>query len=154
MFDWIDLVNIFTSLGYGGAFLVGFIGTAIPYFPTYLIIPFFGVQLNPFIVGIVTGVGSGIGQFLHYYIGVFGRRFFPEDLQVRFDKWSVRFGGRIFWLILFLAATPFTPDDLIWIPLGLMKYPKLRALSAGITGKIILNLIYGLIGYYGLSHII
>ena len=56
-------------------------------------------------------------------------------------------------LIFVFAATPSTPDDLIWIPLGMMKYPKLRALLAAIAGKIVLNLIYAYLGTYAFKFI-
>ncbi|MEM3073800.1 MAG: hypothetical protein QXK20_03575, partial [Nitrososphaerales archaeon] len=56
-------------------------------------------------------------------------------------------------LIFLFAATPLTPDDLIWIPLGAMRYPKLKALLAAISGKIILNLIYAHVGHIGWEYL-
>ena len=52
-------------------------------------------------------------------------------------------------MIAFMAATPLTPDDAVWVPLGLMGYPKAKALLAGIAGKIVLGLVYAYAGYYG-----
>jgi len=44
-----------------------------------------------------------------------------------------------------------TPDDLIWIPLGMMKYPKKKALVASIVGKTVMLVAFAYAGYYGLS---
>ena len=140
-------------MGYAGAFLAGFLGASIPFFPSFILIPLFATQLNPLIVGVVSGIGAGFGQYLHYYIGLGGRYLFSPENQARFEIWRDRHAKYGAWLILFLAATPLTPDDIIWIPLGLMRYPKVKALVAGMVGKTILSLVYAYAGYYGLSMI-
>jgi membrane protein YqaA with SNARE-associated domain len=152
---WIELiVRSIAKLGYLGAFLVGFLGTTIPFFPSHFLIPIMGSQMNPFFVGIVSGLGSGLGQFLHYYIGVGGRHLVSSDINSRFEKLMDRFGKRILWLIFLVAATPVLPDEVIWIPLGLAHYPKTKAIVAGILGKMILCTAYALIGYYSLPFLL
>jgi membrane protein YqaA with SNARE-associated domain len=136
-------------IGYAGAFLAGFLGASIPFFPSYILIPLMATQLNPIIVGVVSGIGAGLGQYLHYYIGLGGRHLFSPETQARFERWRDRLGKYGFWLITILAATPLTPDDVIWIPLGLMRYPKTKALIGGVTGKTTLSLFYAYAGYYG-----
>jgi membrane protein YqaA with SNARE-associated domain len=136
-------------MGYVGAFLAGFLGSSIPFFPSFILIPLMATQLNPLIVGVASGAGAGFGQYLHYYIGLGGRHLFSPERQARFERWRDRHAKYGVWLILLLAATPLTPDDIIWIPLGLMRYPKLKALAAGIAGKTILSLVYAYAGYYG-----
>jgi len=142
-------IDALGRMGYVGAFLAGFLGASIPFFPSYILIPLMGIQLNPFIVGVVSGVGAGVGQYLHYYVGLGGRYLFSPQTRARFERWRVRYGKYGVWLIIALAATPLTPDDIVWIPLGLMRYPRLKALLAGITGKTILSLVYAYAGYYG-----
>ncbi len=137
------------KMGYAGAFLAGFLGAGVPFFPSYILIPLMATQLNPIIVGVVSGIGAGVGQFLHYYIGLGGRHLFSPETQARFERWRDRFGKYGFWLIMILAATPLTPDDIIWIPLGLMRYPKTKALIAGVIGKTILSLFYAYAGHLG-----
>jgi membrane protein YqaA with SNARE-associated domain len=136
-------------MGYAGAFLAGFLGASIPFFPSYILIPLMATQLNPLVVGVVAGIGAGVGQYLHYYVGLGGRYLFSAETRTRFEKWRVRYGKYGVWLIVLLAATPLTPDDIVWIPLGLMRYPKLKALVAGIAGKTVLSLFYAYAGYYG-----
>ena len=66
------------------------------------------------------------------------------DWEKRIKKYGV--------IVIFIfAATPLTPDDILWIPLGIMGYPKLRALIAAILGKITLNLLYAYTGFFGME---
>jgi membrane protein YqaA with SNARE-associated domain len=148
--SWLDsALSVLGRMGYLGAFLAGLLGSSVPFFPSYVLIPLMATQFNPFIVGVVSGVGAGVGQYLHYYIGFGGRYLFSAEARARFERWRTRFDKYGAWLVLVIAATPLTPDDVIWIPLGLVGYPKTKALIAGILGKTILNLVYAYAGYYG-----
>lgn len=148
--SWLEsAIDSLGRMGYAGAFLAGFLGASIPFFPSYILIPLMATQLNPLVVAVVSGVGAGVGQYLHYYIGLGGRSLFSPETRARFERWRVRYGKYGVWLIMALAATPLTPDDIVWIPLGLMRYPRLKALLAGIAGKTILSLVYAYAGYYG-----
>jgi membrane protein YqaA with SNARE-associated domain len=148
--SWVDsTLAALNQLGYIGAFLAGFLGASIPFFPSFILIPLMATQLNPLIVGVISGIGAGVGQYLHYYIGLGGRHLFSPENRMRLERWRDRHAKHGPWLILLLAATPLTPDDIIWIPLGLMRYPRLKALAAGIAGKTILSVVYAYAGVYG-----
>ncbi|MEM3383204.1 MAG: VTT domain-containing protein [Nitrososphaerales archaeon] len=149
-----EVIEIIKGMGYAGAFLSGFLATStlfLSVFPSYIIIPLLvGVaSLNPLLVGILAGLGAGLGQYLHYYVGVGGRYVLSEKRKESLAKWRLKLEKYGLWLIILFALTPLTPDDLIWIPLGLIGYPKVKALLAAITGKIILNLFYAYAGYFG-----
>jgi membrane protein YqaA with SNARE-associated domain len=140
------------SLGYLGALLSGFLGSSslfIAIFPSFLVVPLLATTLNPTVVGILAGIGAGVGQYLHYYIGLGGRYLIPKTKWGNLDNWRRRLDRYGVIIIFIFAATPLTPDDLIWLPLGAMRYPKLKALGAAIIGKIVLNLIYAYAGYFG-----
>lgn len=148
--SWVDsTLAALDQMGYLGAFLAGFLGASIPLFPSFILIPLMATQLNPLIVGVTSGIGAGVGQYLHYYIGLGGRHLISPENRARFERWRDRHAKYGAWLILLLAATPLTPDDIIWIPLGLMRYPRGKALVAGIVGKTTLCLVYAYAGYYG-----
>ncbi len=68
----------------------------------------------------------------------------------KIDMWKPRIQKYGFILIFLFAVTPLTPDDLIWIPLGMMKYPKRKALAASIIGKTIMLVAFAYAGYYGI----
>jgi len=155
-----EIVEAIKGMGYAGAFVSGLLATSTLFlgvFPSYIIVPILGFSLkslnppilNPLLVGILAGLGAGLGQYLHYYIGVGGRYVLSEKRRGSLAKWRPRLEKYGLWLILAFAMTPLTPDDLIWIPLGLVGYPKMKALLAAITGKIILNLFYAYAGFYG-----
>ena len=172
-----DLFAVFienlSQLGYLGALLAGFLGSSTLFFsvfPSFITIPIIGSQLNPVLVGIMAGLGAGVGQYLHYYIGVGGRKLFENKSlfgkkislgRFKFPRLYRRNRKPIDWeekirkygvgLIFIFAATPLTPDDILWIPLGVMGYPKLRALIAAILGKIALNLMYAYTGFFGIE---
>ena len=149
--------TVLSGLGYFGALLSGFLGTVtvfVAFFPSFLIIPLLATQLNPILVGILGGIGAGFGQYLHYYIGVGGRKIISSKRKNQVSSWRSRLDRYGVVLIFLFAATPLTPDDLIWIPLGVMNYPKLKALAAGILGKITLYLMYSFTGWFGLDPIL
>jgi uncharacterized membrane protein YdjX (TVP38/TMEM64 family) len=148
-----ELIKIVENLGYVGAFVAGFLGTSsifLSIFPSFLVIMALGAKLNPFLVGVLGGIGSGIGQFTHYYIGYAGRYVVSEKRKKQLDEFGKKINKYGVLLIFIFAATPLSPDDLVWIPLGAMNYPKTKALIAAIAGKTILNLIYAYGGYYGI----
>ncbi len=155
--DFQSIISIISGFGYMGAFLSGFLGSSsvfIAIFPSFIVIPLLATQLNPFFVGLLAGIGAGVGQYLHYYIGLGGRRIISEKTKKRMDFWRSRLDRYGVLLIIAFAATPLTPDDLLWIPLGMMRYPKTKALAAAIIGKIILNMLYAYAGYFGLSFLL
>ncbi|GBC75034.1 hypothetical protein HRbin06_00345 [archaeon HR06] len=106
----------------------------------------------------MAGLGAGLGQFLHYYIGLGGRRILNPKLpygrfQDFFEYIRKKLGKYTLLIVFIFAATPLTPDDIVWIPLGYMRYPKFKPLLAALAGKIILNLIYAYAGFYGYEFI-
>jgi membrane protein DedA with SNARE-associated domain len=78
------LLKAVSSLGYVGALIAGLLGSSslfISIFPSYIVIAVLGATLNPILVGLLGGVGAGVGQFLHYYIGLGGRYLMPGELE-------------------------------------------------------------------------
>ena len=83
-FDW--LLTFVKSLGYIGAFLAGLLGSSslfISIFPSFIVVPILAAtSLNPIVVGILAGIGAGLGQYLHYYIGSGGRHLLSEKKKI------------------------------------------------------------------------
>ncbi len=145
-----------TGLGYGGAFVSGLIGTSslmISVLPPQLLVfilcdPL--LEFNPLLIGVAAGVGAGIGQYAHYYIGEGGRYVLPQRYRAKIDAWKPRIEKYGALLIFLFAVTPLTPDDLIWIPLGMMKYPKKKALATSIVGKTVMLVAFAYAGHFGI----
>ncbi len=151
------LARALINLGYIGAFLSGLLGTSslmISFFPPQIIVFLMsapGLGFNPLIVGISAGLGAGIGQYLHYYVGAGGRFLVSEKRRRSMEKWKAKINRYGPLLIFLFAVTPLTPDDLIWIPLGLMKYPKAKALISAIAGKTVMLIVCAYGGHYGIE---
>ena len=156
MLDLQLLLKLVSNLGYVGALLAGVLGSSslfISFFPSYIVIALLGATLNPIVVGLLGGLGAGVGQFLHYYVGLGGRYIMPAKWKGKLDVWRKKLDKYGVLLIFAFAATPLTPDDIIWIPLGAMKYPKLKALIAAVSGKVLLNVVYAHVGYFGWEYL-
>lgn len=164
MVNWLNLLvsvgtgsyNFVSRYGYFGLFLVSFLGSASIFFPLpSLILTFtFGIILNPFLVGLVTALGSAIGESTGYLVGLGGKKILEKKyargikrVKKTFEKY-----GSDFWIIL-LAATPL-PDDIVGIICGVIKYDFKRYFIALFIGKLILSLLVAYAGHYSLNWVL
>lgn len=137
IWDWMGgLVNTY---GYAGAFLISIFGNLTIFFPVPFTITIyaFGATLNPLLLGLVCGLGSTVGEFSAYLIGRGGRRILEGKYEKRLESAKLlvmRYGM----IIIFLFALLPLPDDLILIPLGMLKYDLKKALFAAFLGKILM----------------
>jgi membrane protein DedA with SNARE-associated domain len=93
-----------------------------------------------------------VGEFSGYLIGLGGRRVIGEKYKKKMDvlmRLFKRFGPV---LIFAFALTPL-PDDLIFIPLGVLRYSVLGAFIPALFGKILSNLIIAYAGRFSLQAI-
>lgn len=155
-----DLSALFLSIaqtwGYPGLFLVNLIGSAsvILPLPGFAAVFLMGSMLNPWLVGIVSGVGAAIGELVGYYVGAGSRRAIDKKgKDNKYSKWLD--SGRkwiekykAFPVIVLFAATPL-PDDVLGILLGAMKYDPKKFLAAMLIGKIIMCIALAWGGFYG-----
>lgn len=147
-----------TQFSYLAIFIVSTISTStilIP-FPIYLIIFFAaGLGLNPFLVGVVAGLGSAIGELTGYLIGAGGVKII-EQKKKKEPKW-IEFLVKLFKkfgfpVILIVAALPF-PFDVIGILCGMSNYDIKKFLIATSIGKIIKCLLIAYIGFIGIPYL-
>lgn len=88
----------------------------------------------------MAAIGSALGEFSGYLVGSRSRKSFTKRYKKKlelFDKILKKYGSIV---IFVFAATPLS-DDLIFIPLGIMRYNILKAFIPALIGKFILNLI-------------
>lgn len=140
--DWI------VNFSYLGIFLVSLLGTSTIFlpFPIYLIIFFSeSLGLNPFVVSVVAGTGSALGEITGYALGYGGRKLLKKKYEKWFkiaERWFKRNG---FATIFIFALTPL-PDDIVGIVGGMARYEIKKFFLASALGKIVLCL---LIAYSG-----
>ncbi len=144
---WGWMGGIVQTYGYAGAFLISIFGNFTIFFPVpfTLTIYAFGATLNPMLLGLACGLGSTIGEFSAYLIGMGGRKVIGEKYGERLEsaKLLVQRYGMI---VIFLFALLPLPDDLILIPLGMLRYDLKKALTAAFLGKTIMCVIIAYAG--------
>jgi membrane protein YqaA with SNARE-associated domain len=148
--------GIILSLGYLGVFLVSFIGAASIIFPvpSFIIVFALGAVMNPWIVGIVAGIGNALGELTGYAFGKGGGKIIEKKYKKHVEKYKKWFKkDRIFLLIVLFAATPL-PDDILGLVCGMFDYNIKKFIVASIIGKIILNLALALGGFYGIRFVL
>jgi len=146
--------------GYLGIFLISLLGAAaifvpIPYTVVIFILGGFQDKLGnwvfePLWIAVAAGAGAAIGEFSGYLIGFGGRRVVGDKYKKRMDFLTKLFKKYGTIAIFFFALTPL-PDDLLFIPLGVMRYSLLRAFVPALVGKFFSNLIIAYSGRLSLE---
>ncbi len=139
--------------GYWGAFFSAVVGsvTIIIVFPYTIIIVFLASQgLNPIYLGLLMGLGATIGQMSGYLIGLTGSRYVARQKPTTYEALEeivTRRPGMIQWLLFVFAVTPL-PDDVVFIPLGILRYPWWKIILPTLLGKVISGLFVTSFGYF------
>jgi len=150
-----DLVNalwqLFAPYRYLGVFAISFIGTASIIIPIPYTILIFNLSVkypnewDPILLTIAGGLGSAIGEMSGYALGFFGRKIVSQERQ-RKMTYLVKIFDRYGPLAIFVFALTPLPDDLLYIPLGILKYKFYKAFIPTIIGKLLMIFI---IAYFG-----
>lgn len=134
-----SLWQLLMQYSYFGVFIISFIGTAsiiIP-IPYTLIIFTLSTTRNwdPWLLIVSGGFGSAIGELTGYALGYFGRQIISEERQRKMTyllKLFERYGP----LAIFVFALTPLPDDVLFIPLGIMRYRFYKAFIPALIGKL------------------
>jgi membrane protein YqaA with SNARE-associated domain len=146
------MISISGAYGYFGILLISLIGAASIFLPIpYTIVIFaLGEKFEPLWIAVAAGIGSAIGEFSGYLIGFGGRKVISEKYRKKMDflvKVFKKYGP--FTIFLF-ALTPL-PDDLLFIPLGVMRYNVVKAFIPALIGKFFMNLIIAYSGRFSIQ---
>lgn len=143
-----------SAYGYFGIFLISLLAATaifipIPSVPAVILM---GAILNPFVVGLMSGLGETIGEISAYTAGVSGREALDKkERYTRIKNWMKRRGT----LVLFLfAATPNFFFKLVGAAAGAMRYPFWKFLLVTLIGKTVKGVVFAFIGYWILQLII
>jgi membrane protein YqaA with SNARE-associated domain len=146
------LLSLSTQYGYFGIFLLSLIGASSIFFPIpYTVVIFIlGRTYDPLWIAVAAGFGSTIGEFSGYVLGFGGRKVISEKYKKKIDvltKLLNRYGP----LLVFIFALTPLPDDLVFIPLGVMRYSILRTFIPALIGKFFMNLIVAYSGRFSIQ---
>jgi len=122
-------------------FLTSIVGNMIPFFPVPYLLLVIGFSatfpgLSVLQIAAVSALGASLGKFVSYGLG-YGARQALGGSQARFDSFRKFMGGSSFLVAFVFAASPF-PDDIIFIPLGIIRYSPIKTFLALYGGKFVL----------------
>jgi len=136
--EW--LKNIAIQYQFLGVFFISFIGSLSIVFPIpyTIVILFLGSQgWNPFLLAIAGGLGSALGEFSGYALGYYGARFISKERR-RKMSFFVKIFDRYGPIAVFLFALTPLPDDLLFIPLGILRYKFWKTFIPCLIGKFLM----------------
>ena len=152
IFNWMNSFAL--QYGYFGIFLISLLGASSVFVPipsTIVIFTLGGLStFDPLWIAVAAGTGAAIGEFSGYLIGFGGRRIISEKQKTKMDfltKLFRKFGP----IVIFIFALTPLPDDLLFIPLGVMRYSVIRAFIPALLGKFFSNLIIAYSGRLSLQ---
>ncbi len=125
-------------------FIVSFLSNAVPYMtvPYLALIAGYGATvddpLDKATLVLVSGVGAGLGKVVVFLVGR-GARVLVSKERRRMMELAARLARRSVFLAVFLFAALPLPDDILYLPLGLMGYSLTLFTIAVVAGKIVIT---------------
>ena len=141
--EWVER---FSHWGYAGSFLISLISNATIVLPApgLLVVLALGANLNPILLGVVAGCGSGLGELSGYLAGAAGGELVRQrGVNRRLHNLTTRYTMPALFVLALLPTPLF---DVAGILAGAMRLPMHRFLAPVISGKIIK---YILFAYFG-----
>ncbi len=138
------LLTILKELGLVGVFFVSFLGASSVFIPIpyHLLIFWIGANTdyNLYLIVALAGAGSALGEMVGYMAGFAAKYALGEKRKRRFDamlKVLLRY-KKVWPLLIFFFALTSLPDDLLFVPLGLVHFSFIRAFIPCLFGKLIM----------------
>ena len=149
-----DRLQELEQYGYAAVFLVGLVSNATVVLPVpgLAVSSVMGGVFNPWIVGLVGGLGQALGELTGYMAGYSGQTLVDGNPTYnRLTRWMQRYGT---WTIFVLALIPNPVFDLGGMAAGTLRFPLWKFLVSSIAGKVIKNIGFALAGYYGIEAVL
>jgi len=146
-----DHLQALERYGYAAVFLVGLVSNATLILPVpgLAVSSLMGGVFNPWIVGLVGGVGQALGEMTGYMAGYSGQTWIDDNPTYRrLALWMQRYGVATIFL---LALVPNPIFDVGGMIAGALRLPVWQFLVSCAAGKIIKNVLFALAGYYGIE---
>jgi len=138
----VEWITYLVQFGYIGVFLISLISALTIIFPIpyTLVLYALGSSLDPVLLAIASGLGSALGEVSGYLLGYYGRAIVSEQMKRRME-YMLKIFDRFGVVAIFLFALIPLPDDLLFIPLGMMRYSLVKALIPTVIGKVLMSFI-------------
>ena len=138
------LWQAYSSIPWLGAFIVSFLGNAIPYTTIpYLVwimltTPQYKDPFTKIAIVVASGIGAALGKVVVYSMGRVAHYVLPEHVKENMEMFARLFEKWGFFAIFVFAASPL-PDDILYIPLGVAGYSPILFFAAVALGKIVIT---------------
>jgi uncharacterized membrane protein YdjX (TVP38/TMEM64 family) len=135
--------------GYAAVFLVGLVSNATLILPVpgLAVSSVLGSVFNPWIVGLVAGIGQALGELTGYMAGYSGQTWVDDHPRYgRLVGWMQQYGA---WTIFVLALLPNPLFDVAGMVAGVLRFPVWAFLLSCAAGKVLKNVAFAIAGYYG-----
>jgi membrane protein YqaA with SNARE-associated domain len=128
--------------GYLGIFVLSFAGASSVVIPIPYTLVLLGIagSFDPLLLAVAVALGSAAGELIGYGVGYVGGWVMGKERR-RQSEAMLRVFNRYGTLVIFIFALTPLPDDLLFIPLGLMHYSLWKAFAVCATGKFFMALI-------------
>jgi len=152
LLDWMEQFAM--QYGFLGVFLLSLLGASsiiIP-IPYLLVLYVMGSVMDPFVIAVAGGLGSGVGELSGYVAGYYGRHMISEERK-RKMSFAVRIFDHYGPLAIFVFAFTPLPDDCLFIPLGIMRYNLVKTLVPCVLGKVLVCFLFAMGGRMSIAFI-
>lgn len=145
-----EVFEILRSIGLGGVFLISFISNVIPYsaMPYLAFVTAYSIAApyERLLITLLGGLGATLGKVVLYLISeLIGKKIGKARREnIEYMKKIVK--GKSAFLVIFLFAALPLPDDVIYIPLGIVRYSLLWFILPLFLGKTLLVGLFSLLG--------
>lgn len=138
-----DKIAEFQAYGYAGAFLISFLSAATVLLPVpgWATVIALSKALDPYLLGVAAGLGSGLGEIFAYEIGNGAAKLI--DKNDKNAKMVEKYGMAA---IFFLAFVPNPLFDVAGLAAGALRMPLKKFLVAAVAGRILRFII---VAYFG-----
>jgi membrane protein YqaA with SNARE-associated domain len=142
----------FRRYGYIGAFVISALSSATIFLPApgWAVIVMMGRYLNPYLLGLVAGIGSALGELTGYMAGEGARDLLNSKIKETKDIQAlVKEYGLL--AIFVLAFIPNPLFDVAGIASGALRIPWWQFLIACAAGRVLRYILLALVGSFTLS---
>ena len=145
-------IEALSVYGYVGAFLIALLGSATIVLPSpaFAAIIAMAGSLDPVMLGLVAGIGSGMGELTGYMAGHGGRNLINSHIKEskQIEKFVKKYDLAAIFLLSFIPNPLF---DIAGLVAGGLKMHWVNFLSACILGRVIRYVLLALLGAFTLS---